>query len=67
MLTALSIIRRAKDMSQWKLGISVGQTESQMCLLEAGRRKPSKDLALKFADRLGVDVKVLFPKTGGRK
>ncbi len=67
MLTALAIVRKAKEIPQWKLGMSMGITPGFLSLIESGRRRPDPDLAQRLANYLGMEVEDLFPSIGGQK
>ncbi|MBT9167226.1 MAG: hypothetical protein DDT19_00551 [Syntrophomonadaceae bacterium] len=56
----LIILRERKklppeSMARHKVAEKAGISESHLCLIEQGKRKPSLDIAMKIAESLGID------------
>ena len=53
-------VRKAKGLSQTELAFKVGVSQRYISFIEAGKRKPSLDLACKLAQALETTVDFLF-------
>ena len=59
-------VRKAKGMTLAVLAAKTGISESYLCCIETGKRRPSVNAAKKLADVLGLDWPSLFDDVGGR-
>ncbi len=60
----LNFIMFAKDMSTKELSIATGVTRQSIYNYRTGRALPRVDLAVRFAELLGVDIQALFQGVG---
>lgn len=58
----LILFRHARDMSQEELALQSGIVQSQLSLLERGKRRLKLDQVLPLAEALGIDIADLFTK-----
>ena len=56
----LMTIRVKKGIKQWQLARDVGIHETVYSRIESGRQIPGRELQLRIAGRLGVEVKDIF-------
>ena len=52
--------RKSIEMTQIELSKKIGVTQSMICNIESGRRRPSPELAQKIGAILGFDWTVFF-------
>ncbi|WP_258359980.1 helix-turn-helix transcriptional regulator [Moorella sulfitireducens] len=53
-------LRRERGLTQKKVALAVGITQSAYAMIERGRRNPRKDTMKKLADFFGLTVDDLF-------
>lgn len=56
----LAVWRKTRRLTQAEIGERVGLSTPQICLIEAGKRKPSPLLAAKIEEMTGLDARVLL-------
>lgn len=52
--------RKSIEMTQIELSKKIGVTQSMICNIESGRRRPSPELAQKIGTILGLDWTMFF-------
>ncbi len=61
MATALRLAREAKDIQQQTMARDLKISQSLLCYMEQGERRPTRDLAERIAAYLALEVRHLFP------
>lgn len=66
-MTSLKHWRTKERLTLEEVGDLVGYSAAQLCRIETGVRRPSRQAKVRIARRLGVPIRVLFPieKTHG--
>ena len=61
----LRLARRAKNWTALELAEQVGVSEDQVYFVERGRTKPSREMALRWANALDLNADEAFPELFG--
>jgi transcriptional regulator with XRE-family HTH domain len=61
-MNKLKLVRFLKEIPQWDLALKLGMSQAQVSNIERGRIEVGRDLKIKIARALEVDVTEVFPE-----